>query len=279
LWWRVVTADGRRRRTPRVVWLCAAVALACGVMAAYAVGPATPAPRTLAVAAAADLQFAMAELVTQFHAQHPDILVAATYGSSGNFYAQLSQRAPFDLFFSADAVFPARLTADGLTVPNSEFVYGVGRLVVWVPRGSPLDVERLGLTALTQSAVRRIAIANPTHAPYGRAAEAAMRTLGVYDAVRDKLVFGENIAQAAQFVQTGAADIGILALSLAVAPPMRAVGVYWEIPATAYPSMQQAGVILRSTRDPDAAQQFSTFVRSAAGQTILARYGFTRPAE
>jgi molybdate transport system substrate-binding protein len=261
------------------VWLCAAVALACGAMAANAVAPAAPAPRTLAVAAAADLQFAMAELVTQFLAQHPDILVAATYGSSGNFYAQLSQRAPFDLFFSADAVFPARLTADGLTVANSEFVYGVGRLVVWVPRGSPLDVERLGLTALTQSAVRRIAIANPKHAPYGRAAEAAMRALGVYDRVRAKLVFGDNVAQAAQFVQTGAADVGILALSLAMAPPMREAGVYWEIPATAYPSMVQAAVILRSTRQPEAAQQFCDFVRSAAGQSSLARYGFTRPTE
>lgn len=260
-------------------WLWAGLVLAGGAVAARAVAPATPATRTLAIAAAADLQFAMADLVAQFHGQHPDITVTATYGSSGTLYAQLSQRAPFDLFFSADARLPSRLTADGLTVPNSEFAYGIGRLALWVPRGSPLDVERLGMTALTQPAARRVAIANPQHAPYGQAAEAAMRALGVYDRVRDKLVFGENIAQAAQFVQTGAADIGILALALAVAPPMRAAGVYSEIPATAYPPMEQVGVILRWARDADAARLFRDFVRGATGQTILARYGFTQPAE
>ena len=260
-------------------WLWVLGVFACCAVAVGAEGPITPATRTLAVAAAADLQFALADLVTQFHTQHPDVSVVVTYGSSGNFYAQLSQRAPFDLFFSADAEFPARLAADGLTVPNSGFVYGIGRLVVWVPRGTPLDVERLGMAVLTQSAVRRIAIANPKHAPYGRAAEAAMRALGVYDRVRAKLVFGDNVAQAAQFVQTGAADVGILALSLAMAPPRREAGVYWEIPATAYPSIVQAGVILRSTRQPEAARQFCEFVRSAAGRSILARYGFTRPTE
>ena len=265
--------------TRPTVWRWATLALVGCAIAARAVAPATPGTRTVAVAAAADLQFAMAELVAQFHARYPDIAVTATYGSSGNLYAQLSQGAPFDLFFSADAEFPARLAADGLTVPNSEVVYGIGRLVLWVPRGSPLDVQRFGMTVLTQPAARRIAIANPTHAPYGRAAEAALRALGVYDRVRAKLVFGEHIAQAAQFVQAGAADIGILALSLAMAPPMREAGAYWEIPATAYPSMQQAGVILRSARDREAAQQFRDFVSGATGQAVLARYGFTQSTE
>ncbi|TMJ64274.1 MAG: molybdate ABC transporter substrate-binding protein, partial [Alphaproteobacteria bacterium] len=124
------------------------------------------------VAAAADLKFTMGEIIEAFHREYPGINVSVSYGSSGNFYAQLSNRAPFDIFFSADVDYPRRLIREGLAPADSEFLYGVGRLVVWVPRASAIDVEKLGMRALLSPSVRRIAIANPRHAPYGRAAEA-----------------------------------------------------------------------------------------------------------
>ena len=149
------------------------------------------------------------------------------YGSSGNFFAQIGNRAPFDVFLSADVEYPRRLVSAGIGPANSVFTYAVGRLVVWVPAGSPLDPA----TALRDPRVKHVAIANPQHAPYGRAAQAALRSLGLYQSVEPKLVLGENIAQTLQFVESGAADAGIVALSLALAPPVRARGRYWEIPA------------------------------------------------
>ena len=191
--------------------------------------------RLVRVAAAADLKFALDEINTAFRAKHPDITVQVSYGSSGNFFAQLSNRAPFDMFFSADVDYPRQLIAQGLAAKETEFLYAVGRLVVWVPRTSALDLTRLGIHALADPSIRKIAIANPKHAPYGRAAEAAMKTLGVYEAVRERLVYGENIAQTAQFVQTGAADIGIIALALAVAPALKDEGRFGKCRLRAIP--------------------------------------------
>src|SRR5260370_6558800 len=169
--------------------------------------------RTLHVAAAADLKFALTDIVTAFERQNPDVKVEVTYGSSGNFYSQLSSRAPFDLFLSADLDYPRRLVEQGLAAPNSEFSYAVGRLVLWVRKASPIALEKLGIEALLDRSVRKIAIANPRHAPYGRAAEVAMKKLGVYENVKDKLVYGENIIQTAQCVQSGAADIRLISHS------------------------------------------------------------------
>src|SRR5439155_21360664 len=134
----------------------------------------------------------------------------------------------FDLFFSADMEYPRRLIEQGLALPESAFLYGIGHLVVWVPRDSSLDVERLGLQALLDPSVRKIALANPKHAPYGRAAEAALKPAGLYDKVQARLVYGENVAQTAQFVETGSADVGLIALSLALAPALRGQGRYGE---------------------------------------------------
>jgi molybdate transport system substrate-binding protein len=239
---------------------------------------ATPAT-TLAVAAAADLKFALDDLVAQFAKVHPTVTVNVTYGSSGNFFAQLSNGAPFDLFFSADVEFPRQLAAAGLTLADSEFLYAVGRIVLWAPRSLSLDVQRLGMAALKAPSVRHIAIANPLHAPYGRAAEAAMRSSGVYDEVQAKLVFGENVAQAAQFAQSGSAEVGIVALSLAMAPALQREGTYWEVPLQAYPRLDQAGVIMRSARDPQAARALRDFVLSGSGRSTLKRYGFSLPGE
>jgi molybdate transport system substrate-binding protein len=235
--------------------------------------------QTVTVAAAADLKFAMDEIVTKFHPVHSNIKVRVTYGSSGNFHSQLSQRAPFDIFFSADAIYPARLVEAGLARAESQFVYGIGRIVVWVRADSPIDPNRLGIESLKHSSVRKIAIANPVHAPYGMAAVAALRKLGVYESVKDRLVYGENIAQATQFVESGAADIGIIAMSLAVAPPMLSKGRYWEVPLDAYPKMEQGGVILSWTKQPKAAEAFREFVLSEPGKSILRRHGFFMPNE
>lgn len=236
-------------------------------------------PTGLTIAAASDLKFAMDEVVIQFEKSRPEIDVTVSYGSSGNFFGQLLNRAPFDLFFSADVNYPKQLVEQGLGVEGSQFLYGEGRIVVWVPNGSTIDVQKLGIKALLAPTVRKIAIANPRHAPYGRAAETALKNLGIYDSVKDKLVFGENISQTAQFIQSGAADIGIIALSLVVAPALRSEGRYWAVPETAYPKLEQAGIILKWTKSLNAAQAFKTFMTGPEGRAILKRYGFVLPGE
>lgn len=241
-------------------------------------GPARAAPGTVTVAAAADLRFALDELLVSFRAAHPEIAVTVSYGSSGTFATQLQQGAPYDLFLSADLAYPKELEARGLVLPGSVFAYAVGRLVVWVPNASRLDVTGLGLAVLKDPGIEHVAIANPAHAPYGRAAEAALRAGGLYDAVQAKLVLGENIAQTAQFVQTGAADVGILALSLALAPPMAAAGRYAEVPLSAYPALEQGGCVLKSAQDVAAAQILVAWFTGPQGSAVLQKYGFSLPA-
>jgi len=231
------------------------------------------------VAAAADLKFALDEIVEAFHLRHPDIKVQVTYGSSGNFYAQLSNRAPFDVFLSADVAYPRRLFWEGVAPANDEFVYGVGRIVIWVPQSSSIDVEKLGMQSLLSPEVRKIAIANPRHAPYGRAAEAAMRSMGVYEQVKDRLVLGDTVLQAGQFVESGNADIGIISRSHALAPSLRGKGRFWEVPLDAYPRRVQGGVILSWAQDRSAAEAMRDFVLGKEGRAILSRFGFETPEE
>ena len=235
--------------------------------------------RLVRVAAAADLRYALDEIGAAFHRRHPDITLQVSYGSSGNFFAQLSNRAPFDIFFSADVDYPRKLIEQGLAAQDTAFSYAVGRLVIWAPRASRLALERLGMQALVDPSVRKIAIANPKHAPYGRAAEAAMQTFGVYEKVRAQLVYGENIAQTAQFIQTGSADIGIIALALALAPILKEAGQYWEIPLDAYPRIEQGGVILAWATDVAAARDLRALVLGTEGKDVLRRYGFFLPGE
>ena len=229
---------------------------------------------TIAVAAASDLKFALDEILVAFQKQHPEIEVRTTYGASGNFFTQLSNRAPFDIYFSADIGYPRQLIEQGLTDSESEFLYAEGRIVVWARNESPLDLEKLRIESLLESSVKKIAIANPLHAPYGRAAEAALKSLKVYDRVKDRLVLGENIAQTAQFVESGAADVGIIALSLAMAPAMKDKGRFWMVPADAYPKLEQGGVILEWSKAKDAANALRSFVMGAEGREILESYGF-----
>ena len=222
----------------------------------------------LTIAAAADLNFALEEVAQSFRAGHPSVDLQIAYGSSGNFYTQIRNQAPFDIFLSADIDYARRLAAS----PNSVFTYAIGHIVVWVPASSPLDPA----TALRAPGLRRLAIANPEHAPYGRAAEAALRAVGLYDTLKPKLVLGENIAQTFQFVQSGAADAGVVALSLALAPKVRGVGRYWEVPESLYPKLEQGGIILH---DSALARDFRDLLLSPAGRQILNRYGFALTAK
>jgi molybdate transport system substrate-binding protein len=242
-------------------------------------GGQTPAPAPLSVAAASDLRFALEEVVAVFERHSPGADVEVTYGSSGNFYAQLLNGAPFDIFLSADVAYPRQLSERGLTLPGSEFSYADGRIVVWVPSGSRVPVETVGLDALVDPAVAHVAIANPQHAPYGRAAEAAMRGARVYDRVKPRLVLGENISQTLQFVQSGAADAGIVALSLALAPPVAGTGRYWLVPEGMHPRIEQGGAILKSTPRADAARALRAMMLGDEGRAVLKRYGFTVPGD
>jgi len=235
------------------------------------------AERRVRVAAAADLQFALADVVAEFQRAQPQIRVETTNGSSGSFYAQLSNKAPFDVFLSADSQYPQKLVDAGRADGSTQFRYAVGQIVVWAPKSSPLDVERLGMNVLLEPAAKKIAIANPEHAPYGRAAQAALKSLGLFDRVKSRLVLGENIAQTAQFVESGAADVGIIADSLALAPTLKGKGKFVPVPPSAYPKMEQVGVVLDWAQDREAALAFCHFLRGEQGQAILARFGFARP--
>ncbi len=229
----------------------------------------------LRIAAAADLKFAMTDLAEQFE-KHGRSKLDVTYGSSGNFFSQMQNGAPFDLFFSADAEYPKKLEAAGLTEPGTLYQYALGRIVIWAPAGSGLNVEQDGWKALLDERVKKIAIANPEHAPYGRAAVAALQKSGIYEAMKSKLVYGENISQAAQFVQSGNAQAGIIALSLAISTPMK-TGSRWEIPANMHPPIQQTAVILKAAKNKTTAKEFLEFLKSSAGREILQRYGFAIP--
>ncbi|MGH9340570.1 MAG: molybdate ABC transporter substrate-binding protein [Acidobacteriota bacterium] len=232
----------------------------------------------LYVAAASNLTFAMPEIVAEFEKDSAHE-IKVSFGSSGNFYSQISNGAPFDLFLSADMEYPRKLVENGKAQSDSLFAYSRGQIVLWVPHDSPLDIDRLGMKVLTAPAVHKIALANPRHAPYGQAALQALRHFELYDPVADKLVYGENISQAAQFVQLGAADLGVLALSLAVASPLEGKGRYWIIPPDSYSSIEQGAVILQAASAKgklQAAREFWRWLQSPEAIAILDRHGLAR---
>lgn len=231
----------------------------------------------LTVAAAADLNYAFKDLVAEFEKQTGEH-VKLSLGSSGNFYSQISNGAPFDLYFSADIGYPKKLIDEGLAVPNSLYQYATGRIVLWAPHGSKLDVTK-GMEILLDPSIRRIAIANPKHAPYGRAAVSAMEHFKVYDRVKEKFVLGENVSQTAQFAQSGAADIGIIALSLALAPSVQSVGTYWLIPQEAHPRIDQGAAIVKASKNQEGGRKFLEFLQAPAARAVMKRYGFLLPGE
>jgi molybdate transport system substrate-binding protein len=235
--------------------------------------PPTTHAQTLRIAAASDLQFAMDDLASGYQQQTAGKL-SLIYGSSGNFYAQIQNGAPFDLFFSADVDYAQKLVDTQLGDPDSLFVYARGQLVLWAPSDVHLNLSQTGFAALRDPRVQKIALANPDHAPYGRAAVAALRRAGVYDQLKSKLVFGENISQAAQFAQSGSAQVGILALSLVLSPNMQS-GDHWLIPSDLYPSIDQAAVLLTVSPNKAAARAFLAYVKSDTAREVLSRHGFT----
>src|SRR5467141_2004752 len=231
--------------------------------------------KEIRIAAAADLKFAMGEFAETFEKQSRT-KVNVTYGSSGNFFSQMQNGAPFDLFFSADIEYPKKLEAAGLAEPGTLYEYAVGRIVIWTPADANVDVTKHGWRTLLDARIEKIAIANPEHAPYGRAAVAALQKAGVYEQVKPKLVYGENISQAAQFAQSGNAQAGIVALSLAISPSMRD-GRRWEIPAEMHPALEQGAIVLKDAKNKDAGRAFLDFVKSATGRAVLAKFGFEFP--
>jgi molybdate transport system substrate-binding protein len=235
------------------------------------------AAQEITVAAASDLQFAMQDIATRFE-KETGKTVKVVYGSSGNFFQQIQNGAPFDVFFSANLEYAKKLEAAGLTESGSLYQYATGKIVMWVPTESQVDLNR-GLAALLDPAVRKIAIANPQHAPYGQAAVAAMKKQNVYDRVADKLVLGENISQTASFAMSGSADVGIVAFSLALSPNMKGKGRYVEVPAADYPPIEQGCVVLKSSPKKDAARAFLEFVKTPAAAEVLRGYGFGVPGK
>ncbi|MFH1806390.1 MAG: molybdate ABC transporter substrate-binding protein [Pseudomonadota bacterium] len=228
------------------------------------------------IAAASSIQFALTETIQAFHDQTGRV-VQATYGSSGNFVRQIRQGAPFEMFLSADEKCVLDLTADGLT-QNDGDIYATGRLVIMVPHGSPLvadgtleDVR----TVLADGRLGRFAIANPEHAPYGARAKEALSHAGLWDAIQDRLVFGENIAQTAQFATSGNAEGGLIAYSLALSPTVAPLGTFQLIAESWHTPLQQRMVLLKDAGET--ARIFYDFVKSPAGQAILAKHGFAAP--
>ncbi len=231
----------------------------------------------VAVAAASDLRHAMEALIAAFQKDHHEIQVSVTYGSSGQLFAQLAERAPWDVFLSADAEYPRRLAELGYVAEGTEFAYAIGHLVLWTRNDAPWDLASLGFETLRNPEMAKIAIANPKHAPYGRAAEEALRSLGLWDVVAPKLVLGNSVAQAAQFAESGAADVGILAQSLIQSPAMQARGRFLSVPAEIHPGLKQVGVVMRWAEYREASDAFCAFLRSQSGRDVLLRFGFSIP--
>lgn len=224
------------------------------------------------IAAASDLRFALDEILQSFRRAHPAIRIDASYGSSGNFFAQIREGAPIDVFLSADDQYTRRLFAEGIS--EAPFPYAVGRLALVVRKDSGLDPRGLA-DLLRGPAIRRLAIANPAHAPYGRAAEAVLRTWRIHEEMVPRLVLGDSVSQAAQFVDAGAAEAALIALSLI--KPGKSDLFSAEVPETDHPPVDQAGVILKRTAAPESARAFQIFLTSEPGRSVLARYRFGPP--
>lgn len=237
--------------------------------------PLAGAAGSLHLAAASDLVFCLEELNAQFSRQEPHVSLKVTLGSSGNFHAQIVHGAPYDVYLSADLDYPRKLIAAGHAVADSLQLYAIGRIVLWTTR-EDLELSR-GLAVVSAKSVRRFAIANPDHAPYGRAAREALLAAGIWEAARRKIVLGENISQTAQFIQSANADAGIVALSLVSSPRLKQVGTYVEIPADMHRPLEQGAVITRRGAANPFAGRYLAFLRSAEARAIFDRHGFLLP--
>lgn len=229
----------------------------------------------ITIAAAADLKFAMDEIVSIYKKSNAADDIEVIYGSSGKFNTQMQQGAPFDLFFSADIAYPRELAKSGLAASEVK-PYAVGRIVLW---SASLDASKMTLDSLTDPMISRIAIANPKHAPYGKRAEEALRSSGLWEKVEPKLVYGENIANTAQFVQTGNAQVGIIALSLALNPELSSKGGYHLIPDKLHEPLEQGFIISKRAEGNALARRFAEYMASRPARAVMTRYGFVLPDE
>lgn len=229
------------------------------------------------VAAASDLNFALPEVAKAFEAE-TGVKVTISFGSSGNFFAQIQSGAPFDVFCSADMAYPQKLADAGQALPTTLRQYSSGRVVLWVRNQSKANFDRDGIRVLLDPDVKKVAIADPEHAPYGRAAAAILRKAGIYDQVRPKLVMGENISQTAQFVTSGNADVGLISLSLAQSSELQRQGRFWNVPSEIAESLPQGAIVLRRSSSPKLAEKFLDYVSCPVGSKVLSRYGFDVPA-
>jgi molybdate transport system substrate-binding protein len=236
---------------------------------------ATARAEKITIAAASDLKAAMDEIAAEFRTANPQHEVDVVYGSSGKFFAQIQQGAPYDAFFSADIAYPQHLVKDGLAI-SPVIPYAIGRLVLWHASPAPPQLTR---EFLSDRRISHIAIANPLHAPYGKRAEEALRALGLWEQLQPKLVFGENIAQTAQFVLSGNAQVGMLALSLALSPELAKLGSYTLVSDTLHEPLEQGFVITQRAATSALAKQFVVNMSSANVRRVMRKYGFVLPSE
>lgn len=229
----------------------------------------------ITIAAAADLKYAMDEIVTEFRKVNSESAVEVVYGSSGRANTQILQGAPYDMFFCADIKYPLELYKKGFAASDVK-TYAWGRIVLW---SSTIETSKLTISNLSDPSISHIAIANPAHAPYGERAYEVLKSLGLWEKLEKKLVYGENIAQAAQFVVSGNAEVGIIALSIVQNPEMQKKGYYVLIPDTLHTPLEQGYIILKRAADNKLAKSFADFMESNLSRTIMKKYGFILPGE
>jgi len=257
------------------LWKASVVALLASILALSIPCASRPASVELSVAAAADLSSALKQLAANYE-QRTGVHLKLSFGSSGMLTQELQNGASFDVFLSADMDYPRQLVAAGLAEGDTLTQYARGKLVLWTPSDWHLDLQHDGMNVLLDPSVKKVAIANPQHAPYGRIAMAALKHSGLYDRIKDRLVMGENVAQAAQFVESGNAQAGFVALAHARALEMSGKGKYWIIPADDYPPLDQGAIILTHSQHKQQAADFLKYLGSAEASELLQKYGFTR---
>ncbi|MCX7195102.1 MAG: molybdate ABC transporter substrate-binding protein [Proteobacteria bacterium] len=243
------------------------------IAVAFAFGSSIAIAETITIVAASSIKFAMTDIVNKFNAEHRNDEVKTIYGASGKLTSQIQNGAPFDMFFAADVNFPQILKNEGLT-SSDPVVYAIGRLVIW---SSTTDATKLTLQKLSNVNIRKISIANPDVAPYGMRAKEALKSVGMWEKIQSKLVFGENIEHATQMVRTGAADAGIIALSLARNPALSKQGGYSLIDSSLHGSLAQAFVITKRAKDSALARRFAAYVQTPESRKTIEKYGFVLP--
>lgn len=230
---------------------------------------------TLTIAAASDLSFAMKDLIADFKTTTPNANIELISGSSGKFYHQIMYGAPYDMYFSADVLYPEKLLKSGYAV-GEVFLYAIGRIVLW---SSKIDVKKSTINSLLNDNIIRISIANPKHAPYGVRAKEFLQSNNLWEKVEPKLIYGENISQATNYAVVGAADIGVIALSLALAPTIAGKGTYWLIPSEQHKPLEQGYAVLKRAENNQLQKAFSHYLKSDKAIKILSKYGFVVPSK